>query len=100
VKPRFNGISEFVSRRARIGLIQFMLDNGMTQTKLAAEIGVSQQAISKWLDKEETHPCNKNLDRLLKLAWKMDSNRTLKILRGELDTFAKLLSNFSREKSI
>jgi len=77
-----------------------MLDNGMTQAKLAAEIGVSQQAISKWLDEEETHPCNKNLDRLLKLAWKTDSNRTLKILRGELDTFAKLLLNFSREKSI
>jgi transcriptional regulator with XRE-family HTH domain len=96
---RFDGLSEFVSRCARVELIDLILKNGMTQGDLAAKVGVTQSAVSKWLNPRETHPCNKNLDRLIDLAYRVDRNRTLGILRGELLTFARFLSEkFQQEK--
>lgn len=101
MKYRFNGISEFISRRARIKLVRLLLDNGMTQAQLAEEVGVTQQAVSKWLDPKETHPRNENLNRLLVLGWAADSNSTLQILRDELTIFRRLLSKgFRARKSI
>jgi len=96
VKQRFDGLAEFVSRRARVRLLRLVLDDGMTQGEVAARIGVTQQAVSKWLNPKETHPCNKNLDRLLKLTWETDRRRMLRTLRQELNSFSGLLSRFTK----
>lgn len=92
MESRFDGLSEFVSRRARVKIVQLMLDNGMTQQELAAEIGVSQQAVNKWLNPRETHPKNLNLDRIIDLAHELEEEQTRKILQDELLVFARLLS--------
>lgn len=92
MEPRFDGLSEFVSRRARVKIVQLMLDNGMTQQELAAEIGVSQQAVNKWLNPRETHPKNRNLDRIIDLAYELEEEQTRRILQDELLIFARLLS--------
>lgn len=96
VKQRFDGLAEFVSRRARVRLLRLVLDDGMTQSEVAASVGVTQQAVNKWLNPKETHPCNKNLDRLLKLAWERDQDRVLRILQRELNSFSSLLSSFTK----
>ena len=92
MKPRFDGLSEFISRRARVKILHLILDNGMTQQRLAAEIGVSQQAVSKWLNPKETHPKNYNLNRIIDLVYELEREKTSKILQDELLTFAHLLS--------
>jgi len=99
MKHRFDGISEFVSRRGRVKLIKLLLDRGMTQTELAGEIGVSQPAVNKWLDPHETHPCNENLNCILKLAWEIDKDCMMEILRKELALFEKLLYYFEHRES-
>ena len=96
MKSRFDGLTEFVSRRARVKLLRLILDNGMAQCEVAARMGVTQQAVSKWLNPRETHPCNKNLDRLLKLAWGTNPDHTLRILKLELSSFTRLLSSFAK----
>jgi len=92
VNQRFDGLSEFVSRRARVRLLQLILDNGVAQRELAAKVGVTQQAVNKWLNPGETHPKNRNLDRIIDLAHELDAGRTSRILQDELLIFARLLS--------
>ncbi|MEA1904515.1 MAG: helix-turn-helix transcriptional regulator [Candidatus Hadarchaeota archaeon] len=92
MKLRFDGLSEFVSRRARVRLLRLILDNGITQRELATEIGVTRQAVNKWLNPRETHPKNGNLDHILDLAHELDGERTSRILQNELLVFAQLLS--------
>ncbi len=87
-----------MSRRGRIMLLQTILDDGMTQAEIAAYLGVTQQAVSNWLNPRETHPCNKNLHRLLKLAWELRPDNFLEILKHEHDTFSELLRNFVNSK--
>lgn len=92
MKSRFDGLSEFVSRRARVRLLQLILDNGITRRELATEVGVTRQAVDKWLDPRETHPKNVNLDRIIDLARELDGERTSRILQDELLIFARILS--------
>ncbi len=79
-------------------LLQLIFDGGLTQDEIAAYIGVTQQAVSKWLDPRETHPCNRNLRRLLKLAWEINPGGSLRVLKHEHDTFSELLESFTNAK--
>lgn len=92
VNSPFDGLSEYVSRRARVSLVQLILENGVTQGDLADRVGVTQQAVHKWLDPRETHPKNENLEHVITFALKLDEGKTRDILQGELLTFAGLLA--------
>ncbi|MDI6642703.1 MAG: helix-turn-helix transcriptional regulator [Candidatus Hodarchaeaceae archaeon] len=98
MKYRFDGLAEFVSRRGRVMLLQLVLDSGMTQNEVAVYLSVTQQAVSKWLNPRETHPCNKNLRRLLKLAWEISPRGSLEVLKHEHDTFSELFRSFANSK--
>jgi len=89
-KQRFDGLSEFISRRGRVRVVELILGNGWSISQLAAELNISQQAIYLWLAPEKTHPRNSNLDKLLELAIKVDRLGTNKILYEEAALFWSL----------
>ncbi|MBS3814953.1 MAG: hypothetical protein KGY45_00130 [Hadesarchaea archaeon] len=91
MKSPFDGLSEYVSRRARVELVESIMSGGFTQQDIADEVGVSQQAVHKWLDPEETHPSNKNLDVIIGIALESEESRASEILCGELLNFLGLL---------
>jgi transposase-like protein len=82
---------EFISRRARANLVELLCDNGWSIADVAGAVGVASQAVYKWLDPRGTHPSNRNLRKLLKLALDADSNRTLDLLRVEAAEFQQLI---------
>jgi len=94
---RFDGLAEFVSRRARVKLVELLIDAGFSSKHIASIIGITSRSVRRWLDPKETHPCNRNLDRLLELAWQTNSHQTFELLRDELGLFAELLSRASAE---
>jgi transcriptional regulator with XRE-family HTH domain len=96
---RFDGLSEFVSRQGRVQVIRLILKNGWTISQLAAELNTSPQAIYLWLSHKETHPCNRNLEKLLKLASKIDRPGTARILNEEVELFSSLASRFGAPPS-
>jgi predicted transcriptional regulator len=95
---KFDGLAEFVSRRARVKLVEMLIDAGFSPEYIASVIGVTSRSVRRWLDPKETHPCNRNLDRLLELAWETNPHRTFELLRDELGLFAELLSQANVEK--
>jgi len=98
VEYRFDGLAEFVSRRGRVKLIEVLFGAGLSSREIAIEVGVTPRSVRRWLNPRETHPCNENLDCLLELALRTDPNQTHEILLGELNLFAKLISdNFIEE---
>lgn len=96
---RFDGLAEFVSRRARVKLVEMLVDAGFSPNQIAAVIGVTARSVRRWLDPKETHPCNKNLDRLLELAWQTSPHQTFELLRDELGLFAELISQANAENN-
>ena len=91
---------EFVSRRARVELVELLCDNGWSIAGVAGAVGVSPQSVYKWLNPGETHPSNRNLRKLLKLALDADPNRTLYLLNTEAAEFQKLIECLSAEAGI
>jgi len=75
-------LAERLSRWARIRLLEVVLEEH-DQSEIATVCGVSRQAVSNWLTKEEYHPSDENACALLRLAWKIDKNRVKNILRAE-----------------
>jgi hypothetical protein len=59
-------------------------------------IGVSARSIYRWLDPEQTHPCNQNLDKLLDLALEKNPNDTFQLLTAEASDFWKLIGERRR----
>jgi hypothetical protein len=59
-------------------------------------VGVSARSIYRWLDPEQTHPCNQNLDKLLDLALEKTPNDTLKLLDEEASDFWRLIGERRR----
>jgi len=54
-------------------------------------VGVSARSIYRWLDPEQTHPCNQNLDKLLDLALEENPNNTFHLLTAEASDFWRLI---------
>lgn len=96
---RFDGLAEFISRRARVKLVEMLVDAGFSTGQIATMISVTARSVRRWLDPMETHPCNENLDRLLELAWQTRPHQTFELLRDELGLFAELLSQANAENN-
>jgi len=89
---RHDGLSEFVSRNGRIKLVKLVLSHGWSVPQLATELEVTRHAVYLWLKRNETHPCNANLDKLIDLAASVDRARTIEIIYGDVATFQTLLA--------
>jgi transcriptional regulator with XRE-family HTH domain len=89
---RHDGLCEFVSRSSRIKLIELILNSGWSISRLAAELGVTRHAVYLWLKRNETHPCNVNLDKLIDLAASVDRTCTIKIILEDIAAFRELFA--------
>jgi transcriptional regulator with XRE-family HTH domain len=94
VSYRFDGLTEFISRRARVKLIEMLRNAGLSVQRIAENAGVTARSVQRWLDPENTHPRNSNLDILLELGLTVDRAKTLEILRQEVDLFSFLFNRF------
>jgi hypothetical protein len=94
VSYRFDGLTEFISRRARVKLIEMLRNAGLSVEHIAENAGVTARSVQRWLDPEDTHPRNSNLDTLLELGLAVDRAKTLEILRQEVDLFSSLFNRF------
>jgi hypothetical protein len=54
-------------------------------------MGVTARSIYRWLDPEQTHPCNHNLDKLLDIALEKNPNNTFQLLTAEASDFWRLI---------
>jgi len=97
---RFDGLAEFISRRARVKLVEILQNTGLSLEHIADAVGVTARSVRRWLDPRETHPCNRNLDRLLELSWKIGPRQTFELLRDELGLFAELLLYANAENGV
>jgi hypothetical protein len=59
-------------------------------------LGVTARSVYRWLDPEQTHPCNQNLDKLLDLALEENSNNTFQLLTAEASDFWRLIGERRR----
>ena len=91
---RFDGLAEFISRRARVKLVEMLREAGLFTEHIAEVVGVAARSVQRWLKPEDTHPRNSNLDRLLEIALTVDREKTLEILRQEVELFSSLFNNF------
>ncbi|MEW6221963.1 MAG: helix-turn-helix domain-containing protein [Candidatus Hadarchaeota archaeon] len=88
-----------MSRRGRTKLVKLLLNKGWSKAGIAKMVGVTRQAVHKWLRREETHPCNLNLCCLLDLSLKTNRAEAIAILREELKTFQNLFSEKCRART-
>ena len=91
---RFDGLAEFISRRARVKLVEMLRNAGLSAEQIAESIGVTARSVQRWLSPEDTHPRNSNLDKLLELALTVDRAKTIEILRQEVELFSSLFNMF------
>lgn len=91
---RLDGLAEFISRRTRVKLIEILRNAGLSVEHIAENAGVTARPVQRWLDPEDTHPRNSNIDTLLELALAVDRAKTLEILRQEVDLFSSLFNMF------
>ncbi len=78
-----DGICEHVSRASRFELASLLADKLGSPTNLAAELGITEMAVRKWLLRR-THPSNVNLRKMIELAFELDVARTSEILKDDL----------------
>ena len=91
---RFDGLAEFISRRARVKLIEMLRNAGLSVQYIADNVCVTARSVQRWLDPEDTHPRNSNLDMLLELGLAVDRAKTLDIVRQEVELFSSLFNMF------
>lgn len=82
-KCRFDGLSEFISRRTRIMLLELARERLGSLSAIAEKLGVTRWAVCKWFDPKETHPNNENTEKIIALAEGLDRIKTREILLDE-----------------
>jgi len=73
------GLCEHVSRESRAALVLLLIEALGSPTKLAAELGITEMAVRKWIHRL-THPSNVNLRKIIELALEIDARQTGDIL--------------------
>jgi len=73
------GLCEHVSRESRAALVSLLIEAFGSPTKLAAELGITEMAVRKWMLRL-THPSNINLRKIIELALVTDARRAGDIL--------------------
>lgn len=83
-----DGICEYISRAARAELVELLVQKLGSITKLAAEVGVTEMAIRKWLSRV-THPSNARLEKIIELALVIGAPQTNEILQKDFLNFSE-----------
>jgi transposase len=91
MRTRFDGLSEFISRRGRLRLLSVLFDELSSLENVSKMIGVSRIAIYRWLNDVYRHPSNENTHKILKVATALDREKVREILLDELKTFNTLV---------
>lgn len=87
---RFDGLAEFVSRRARVVLLELIEEEFGSLSAIAERLDVSRWAVCKWFDPEGTHPNNQNTDKIIALAIEVDKDRVREVLLDEALEYLEL----------
>ncbi len=91
MEARFDGLSEYISRRGRMKILDFLLKNSRAPVDIARELNVSRAAVHGWLKEEGRHPSNEHTLELLGLLEEEDGKELERILIGELEVFEELV---------
>lgn len=83
---KWHPLTERLSRWARIRLLRVLIEE-MNRKEIAEECDITIQAISNWINKENSHPSNKTSKVLLKLALDNDSSKVKKIIRNDIKRY-------------
>jgi len=89
---KFDGLAEFVSRRARIKLVELLRKHGMPNYEIARAVEVTERSVRYWLDPKKAHPSNEHLDRLIWLSLEINPKHAFRILNEEVEDFRRLLN--------
>lgn len=89
---KFDGLAEFVSRRARVKLVELLKEHGMPNYEIARAVGVTSRSVRYWLDPTKAHPSNEHLNRLIELSLDINRTHAFLILNQEVEDFRRLLN--------
>lgn len=77
-------------------LLEVIIRELDSRKMVADALDISKSTLSGWINEERRHPCNLFLDKVLSLAWELNSTETRMILDDELRSFAEEISSFVR----
>lgn len=90
-KYRFDGLAEFISRRARVLLLELIEEKFKSLSAIAERLEVSRWAVCKWFDPEKAHPNNQNTNKIVNLAIEVDKNGVREVLLDEALEYLELV---------
>lgn len=91
MKSVFDGLSEFVSRRGRMKVLEALLEEFDTPVEVAKRLEISRNAVYGWINEEKRHPSNSNLEKMLKILNRENEEKFRDFLVEELQIFQKLI---------
>ncbi len=94
LETRFDGISEFISRRGRMEVLNSLLDEIETPAEVARMLDISKNAVYGWINEKERHPSNENVKKMLEILNREKEDILKYILVEELQTFQDLILKF------
>ncbi|KXA99710.1 hypothetical protein AKJ42_02660 [candidate division MSBL1 archaeon SCGC-AAA261C02] len=90
MRTRFDGLSEFLSRRGRMKLLQILRDDNQSYEQIAQCLDVNRSTVYRWFHDPQKHPSNKTTEKIIDLA-KLSSPKALKaVLIEEITKFINL----------
>lgn len=88
----FDGLSEFVSRKGRLALLDIIVTEAGSPSKAAALLEVDRSTVCGWLNDRKRHPNNENTSKILKRAQELNKEHVGAILLQEVETFLRLVN--------
>ncbi|KXB01558.1 hypothetical protein AKJ41_01045 [candidate division MSBL1 archaeon SCGC-AAA259O05] len=91
METRFDGLSEFLSRRGRTRILERLLEELGTYQSVARKLDVNRATVHRWATEKRVHPSNRSTDELLNLLEEVDPGSLRTILVEEANTFLEIL---------
>ncbi len=85
-----------MSRRGRVKLLEMLVQELGSRSKVSNALHVSKSTLSGWLNEKNRHPGNSFTERILSLARELNIRGTQRILSDELRIFREALVYFVR----
>ncbi|KXA88970.1 hypothetical protein AKJ62_04070 [candidate division MSBL1 archaeon SCGC-AAA259D14] len=94
MKTRFDGLSEFISRRGRMKVLTILLEELKNPAEVAKRLNITRNAVYGWIKDKKRHPSNENAREMLKILNDENEKKIREILIDELHIFQKLVFDF------